>query len=165
MINYKPAFEIPAELQKRHHLTKSQYLKPGLEQTIKAMQPMGDFKWVEVTPYDIDVEINIILLFKDEEGRWATAAGSNSKAQIAKWASQFQGDDEIVRPLVVAHQTLKAMQYDPEARKLVEVYPDTINVDQDVVMFYADNTGRYFTVPDADWHEDIERWAAQWKAY
>lgn len=81
---------MPAELKDRHHNQQSQYLKFKFEQTIKVMQPCSDFKWEEVTPYDIDMEIDPIFLFKGDDGRWYTIPGSGSDDDFARWAAQFQ---------------------------------------------------------------------------
>lgn len=63
--------------------------------------------------------------------------------------------------LVVPKQTLKLTQYDPITRRHVEVFPDTIDIEGEAVMFY-EHDGKFYTVPDADWREDIDRWLAQW---
>lgn len=69
-----------------------------------------------------------------------------------------------MRKLVVPRQTILAVQKLALKHTAQQVYPDTIDHNASVRMYYwSQNTHTFVSIPDRDPAQDIEEWAAQWE--
>lgn len=68
------------------------------------------------------------------------------------------------RTLKVNQQKIKVMQSNNVRQPYAEVYPDTIDDDNDaVMMFWSNYLSKWVTIPDRPFELDREEWAAQWE--